>query len=89
MTAAIASDPYISGISSGSSFMTDVKERLCSQGNTGKKKKTVTSLFWIINNSDYPESDLYATMKSHWWKILDSSGVKKKKLMSSSVSRDE
>lgn len=66
MTAAIASDPYISGISSGSSFMTDVKEHSCSQGNTGKKKKkTVTSLFWIINNSDYPESDLYATMKSH------------------------
>lgn len=39
MTAAIASDPYISGISSGSSFMTDVKEHSCSQGNTGKKKK--------------------------------------------------
>lgn len=45
MTAAIASDPYISGISSGSSFMTDVKDRSCSQGNTGKKKKKQSPLY--------------------------------------------
>lgn len=45
MTAAIASDPYISGISSGSSFMTDVKEHSCSQGNTGKKKKNQSPLY--------------------------------------------